>query len=157
MANETPGGEVIMHPGPKNKQQGIKIEHGSHDVKDGYGGNDVVLREGPPEVGKKGPLGFHNTEVQAQPGNTVQMYQQSETVKREPSRDEEELLNTLRFHSEEELKEIAFSLDLEILEGQDKEEVVTSIAEEIVAREGEGIKIGRSSHDAGKGKEGEGR
>lgn len=76
--SNTPGGEVIFHPGPKHKGQGIKQEHGSHDVKIGYGGNDVIIGQGP-KVTKGVPLGQHNTDVRAEPGNTVKMSRQVET------------------------------------------------------------------------------
>ena len=68
-----------MHPGPKNINQGIKAEHGSHDVKSGFGGNDTIIQKAP-KKSDENPLGQHNTEVKAQPGNTVVISNSQDTV-----------------------------------------------------------------------------
>lgn len=73
-----PGGEVTIHPGPKHADDGIKTEHGSHSVKDGFGGNDVIIQKGNPVIAEGTSLGQHNTTVQDHPGNSVQIHQLAE-------------------------------------------------------------------------------
>lgn len=50
-----------------------QIAHHSHDVKVGFGGNDVLIGASPVYEDKKTPRGMHNTLVQENPGNLVVM------------------------------------------------------------------------------------
>jgi NACalpha-BTF3-like transcription factor len=81
------GGEVVMHPPPKGA--GTKREHASHDVKLGYGGNDVSIQGSPLVVRKDVPRGYHGNLVQSEPGNIVQMSQASESIQKAPAKKSE--------------------------------------------------------------------
>ena len=76
-----------MHPGPKTIEDGTKVQHASHDVKMGHGGNDTVIRGGP----SFGTPIQHNTIVQEQPGNTVKIHTLTETTLTEENEEEEEM------------------------------------------------------------------
>jgi len=104
MSKHVPGGEVIMHPGPKNIKQGIKAEHGSHDVKRGFGGNDIIIQKAP-KKSDENPLGQHNTEVKSQPGNTVVISNSQDTVIQEGEILEPPTLPPVQEEAEEEAEE----------------------------------------------------
>ena len=139
---QVPGGEVIMHPGPELRSQGTRPEHGSHDVKMGYGGNEVTFRGGPPPGSKEAPIGQHNTMVQEHPGNTVQISRliESETGVTVPARTEpegpseeyKEILSRISLHSRKSLEGIASDLGVQSLDqiktmsGSDLAELITA-------------------------------
>ncbi len=128
-----PGGEVIVHPGPKDVNDGTKLQHGSHDVKIGYGGNEVSLSGGRPLV-EGAPIGHHNTEVQYLPGNTVQIHKHTETKINDDSY--ADLLARVSSHSLEGLEDLATNLGLDDSKGIiNRGELAVLITETILANE----------------------